>query len=157
MAKYEIKFDLDFEEDLNYDPDEQHIDINYIDDDKLLDTFSTDEKIKEFEKLYNEFEDEEDKIIFEDIDIDSNGKGKYYINVTVNKELNNEKYFAEDIIEYIFNVSNYPRVSYHLTGTTWEDYWDGYRQSPEQRTIKVDYDDSEYVRHYINLEINKLQ
>ena len=156
MNKYEITFELDFEEDLNYDPDEQHIDINYIDDDELLDTFSTDEKIKEFEKWYNEPEDEEDKIIIEDIDIDSDGEGKYYINVTINKKLNNEKSFAEDIIGYIFDVSNYPRVSYHVTGTTWEDYWDGYRQSPEQRTIKVDYDDSEYVISYTNINISKL-
>lgn len=156
MNKYEITFELDFEEDLNYDPDEQHIDINYIDDDELLDTFSTDEKIKEFEKWYNEPEDEEDKIIIEDIDIDSDGEGKYYINVTINKKLNNEKSFAEDIIGYIFDVSNYPRVSYHVTGTTWEDYWDEYRQSPEQRTIKVDYDDSEYVISYTNINISKL-
>lgn len=158
MAKYEIKFDLDFEEDLNYDPDDQYIDNISIDDDCILDAFSTDEKVKEFEDWYNEgFDNEEDYIKFEYLDCDSDDEGQYCINLTTNKPLEDEKSFAKEMIDYIFDANDYPYVSYHVSGVAYEVYWDGYRQSPEERKVNVDFDDSEYVRHYTNLEINKLQ
>ena len=57
-------------------------------------------------------------------------------------------------MHYLFE-GDWPTIKYHVSGTSWEDYWDYSSDSPEQRTINVDYDDDAYLDSYQNVTINK--
>ena len=156
MVKYKIEFDLDIEKVLDYDSDDQYVDIKEIDDYNFYKLFDGENKIKEFENWYNEDVSEDDKIEINSIDYNCNEYGECYIDVELENALKNENEFADKLLEYMFQVEDYPTVFYHVTGKEYEDYWDGYSETPRQRIINVDYDDSAYVDSYCGLTINKI-
>lgn len=155
MFKYKITFDFNIEDVLEYDDSEQYAEIIELDDDCFDKTFDTDEKIKEFENWYNDGEIEENKITIKDIVYDRADEDTGILEVTLEFELKDEKTFANELVSYLFE-GDWPSVSYHVTGTSYEDYWDYARSSPEQRTIDVDYEDSASITSYSNITINKV-
>lgn len=155
MFKYKITFDFNIEEVLEYDDSEQSAEITEIDDECFDSTFDNENKIKEFEEWYNDDLSDEEKVSIVDIVYDRDGEETGILEVTVESELKEPKIFANEIVNYLFE-GDWPKVDYHVNGTSWEDYWDYARSSPEQRTIKVDYDDSASITSYSNVTINKV-
>lgn len=156
MNKYEITFMMDVEDALEYDDSEQSAEISYIDDDCFMETFDTPKKIKEFEDWYNADESDSNKISIENIIYDSDGEGQASLEVITKEPLQDENDFATIIVDYLFD-GDYPYVHYHVTGTSYEDYWDYDRESPEQRTVEVDYDTSNSIHSYSNVTISKVE
>lgn len=154
MIKYKITFKFDIEDVLEYDDSEQTAEINEINDECFDETFNNDEKIKEFENWYNDGENEENKVIIKDINYDRADEDTGILEVTLESELKDEKTFASELVSYLFE-GDWPSVSYHVTGTSYEDYWDYARSSPEQRTVKVDYEDSANITSYSDVTITK--
>ena len=154
MVKYKITFDLDIEDSLEYDSDEQYAEIVEVNDECFDETFDTEDKINEFQDWFNDGMLENEKISIINIEYDRDGEGTCILDVTTESEIQDTNAFAEEIISYLFE-GDYPTVDYHVTGTSYEDYWDYARSSPEQRTIRVDYDDSVSIHSYSNVNITK--
>lgn len=154
MFKYKITFNFNIEDVLEYDDSEQDVEIEELDDECFDNVFDTDKKIKEFEEWYNDGLDNEDKVSIHDIIYDRDGENIGILEVTTNTELKEPKIFADELVTYLFE-GDWPTVNYHVFGTSYEDYWDYARSSPEQRTIKVDYDDSASITSYSNVTITK--
>lgn len=156
MFKYRVRFKLDIEDALEYDDSEQYAEITEIDDECFDKTFDTDEKIKEFENWYNDgYDSSSEKINVKNIVYDRQDEDTGILEVTLNDKLKDEKTFADELVTYLFE-GDYPTVRYHVTGTTYEDYWDYHRDSPEQRTVNVDYEDSTNVHSFSNVEIEEI-
>ena len=155
MVTYKITFEFDIENSLEYDSDEQSVDISLLDDKCFDKVFDTKEKINEFQNWFNDGLSENEKIIINNISYDKNGYDEGILKVTLESELKDEKTFADEIVNYMFEGDT-PRVQYQVTGTSYEDYWDYNRESPEQRTVNVDYEDYGYINSYKNVNINKL-
>ena len=153
--KYNITFDFNIDDALEYDEDDQNVNIININDDCFNETFDTKDKINKFQDWFNEAEPEESKISINNIIYDGfDGEGN--LEVTLNSELQDEEEFAKSIVSYLFD-NDWPKVTYRVSGTGWEDYWDYATTSPGQRDISVDHDDSAYVTSYLNIKIQKVQ
>ena len=155
MVKYEIRFKLDIEEALEYDKSEQSVEIINIDDTCFDKAFDSKDKIQEFENWWNESaisEDEKIKVL--DITYDRDGEDIGILTITLTSKLNSddEKILMDESVYYLFSL-DYPKIYYHVTGTSFEDYWDYHRSTPEQRTINVDYDDNTYISEYSDVSM----
>ena len=154
MVKYKITFKFDIEKSLEYsNVYDEKIEIEELNDTCFDSVFNTDEKIKEFEEWYNNGLDD-DKISVNDIIYNKEGEDIGVLEVSLNSELKEPKIFANEIIDYLFE-GECPTVNYHVVGTTSEDYWDYRKDAPEQRSRKVEYDDSADVNSYSNVTITK--
>ena len=154
MFKYKITFNFNIKEALEYDNVEQDVEIEEIDDECFNDAFNTNKKIKEFEEWYNTSLNDEDKISINSIVYNRDEEDMGILKVTTNNELKEPKIFADELVSYLFD-GDWPTVKYHVGGTSSEDYWDYSRNSPEQRTINVDYTDSASITSYLNVTITK--
>ena len=154
MVKYRIAFDFDLDEILDQADYDHHIAVIELNDDCFYELFKTKEDIRKFEEWYNDGLDNEDKVSIDDIIYDRDGDDIGILEVTTNTELKEPKIFADELVTYLFE-GDWPTINYHVFGTSYEDYWDYARSSPEQRTIKVDYDDSASITSYSNVTITK--
>lgn len=155
MIKYEISFNFDIENVLEYDSDEQNVEILEIDDDCFDKTFDTKEKIKEFQNWFNEGLTEDEKISIINIRYERDGEDVGILEVLLKSELEDTTTFANEIVNYLFE-GDYPRLRYHLTGNTVEDYWDYQRDTPEQRLVKLDTEEYANIYRYNNVSIKKI-
>lgn len=155
MVKYKITFDFDLEEPMSYD-DDYSVDILDFDDSSFYDIFDSKEKIKEFENWWNDGSDsDEDKINVIDLyyEGDYDESGEVYI--TLENEYKDLEDLKTNILDYLFD-NDWPTLRVQITGDSYEDYWDYARSSPEQRSIKVDYEEDFAISHYKNAKIVKL-
>lgn len=165
MYKYKITFDvnIDYEEKFDYDSDCQNLKISYVDDDEFLKFFNSNKDVKEYEDSYNDYvKNENDKVkllniyvnevYFDDYAETINGE----IIVETEIPINNEKQFAEDLVDYICE-NNQLGVDYHVTGESWEDDWDYMHGEYTQTQIPVDYEETEKIYiHGENIKIDKI-
>lgn len=157
MFKYLIKFKFDLEDALQYDEEDQQVDILDFDDSVLDHTFDTNEKIKSFEDWYNEdiAKDESEKINLKHVIYDRESDDIGLLEITTEKEINNKETFANTIVEYLFDASSI-KIEYHVSGDSYEDYWNYRSDSPDQRNIEVDYDDMGYIDSYYDVTIEQI-
>lgn len=155
MAKYEITFKFDIEEILNYDEDEQAVEIDFFDDDCFHEAFDTNEKIKELEEYLNDIQIENENIVINDIYYNGEDEDLGVVIVDLKDKLQNPEKFANEIVSYLFD-GECPMVKYHVEGTTSEPYWDHIHSTSRERGIKVSYDDSGTVKDYYKVKIKEI-
>ena len=155
MVKYKIMFTLDIEDSLEYDSDEQNAEILEIDDSCFDETFDNKEKIQEFQNWFNDGLSDTEKISLIDIKYTRDEDEICILEVTSESEIDDKETFANELVYYLFE-GDYPIVKYHISGTTYEDYWNYHVDSPDQRPINVDYDTSNEIHSYSKLNIQKI-
>lgn len=154
--KYLIKFDFDLSNILDKEDDDSTVEILELNDDCFEKVISSSDDIKEFEEWYNDGVEPDEYISVKDISYERQYDYVGKITVVLNNEIVGDKDdFAKAVVEYFFETE-WPIVEYNISGTTYEDYWDYYRSSPEQRDVKFDYDDKESVSSYDNVTITQL-
>lgn len=155
MAKYKITFDFNLDEIMDYD-DDVHVNIQEIDDQVFYNAFSSKEKVQEFEEWYNKDADSNEEII-KVIDIEYEGdydtSGIVYVNLE--SDYKYPDILKDNILNYLFDI-DYPIVEVEISGTTYEDYWDYKKDSPEQRTVKFDNIETYSITSYNNAKIVKI-
>lgn len=152
MIKYKITFDFNIENVLEYDSDEQGVDILEIDDIAFRKAFDTNDKIKEFQDWYNNGLSEDKQISIINIKYDNDFGETGVLYVTLKTKLEDELTFAKEIVDYLFE-DDLPRVNYHVHGNAYDDYWNYHKDSPDQKTVEVDYDDWASIDSYSNVTI----
>lgn len=151
MAKYKISFDYDFSEVEEHD-DDAVVDINWFDTENFGTEFDSSDGIAEFEEWYNDGAD--NPIHFEDIMFDSDDETGY-LDVTTDKDIDDLKSFAEEIVGYLFDGDS-PRVSANFSGTGYVMDWSYTRDEPYERKTQFDYDEIFSITSYNNLKFEKV-
>lgn len=154
--KYLIKFDFDLSDVLDKQDDDCNIEILELNDECFDKVISDSNDIKEFEDWYNDGVEQNEQISVKDISYERQDDYVGGITIILNNELAGDKEtFAKAVVEYFFET-DWPTVEYNASGTTYEDYWDYARSSPEQRDVKFDYNDSESISSYDNVTITNV-
>ena len=158
MVKYRITFDFDLDEILDQADSDHHIDIIELNDDCFYELFKTKEDIQKFEEWYNDGATSEDEKI-KVIDVDYEGDYDYssIIDITLENEISNNElnYLKDGILDYIFDLK-YPTLYTNEYGYSYEMYWNGSRQEPDERKVNFDYDETYSISQYKNDKIVKL-
>lgn len=155
MVNYKISFNFNLE-DLSTDNSEDKIDIEILEiDDSCFDDIINDStKIKEFENIYNENLDDENKVSILNVTYDKFEEEVGILKVTTKSELKEPKMFAEELVNYMFE-EECPTVYYNISGTVTEPYWDYTKSSSDERNKNIDYEDSISIDKFFNVTINE--
>ena len=152
MFKYIITFDYDFDED-DIDHGDLDVEILDIDTTDLEEEFKKVEDVKKFEKWYNA--DAKNKIVINAIEIkgyDDNA----VINIECENEIKDKEDFAEELMDYLYEVDIQPKVTFHLFGTESEIIWNPILQGPGEKSYVVDEDGEQRISQYKNLVIKEV-
>lgn len=158
MVKYKISFKFDLDEILDQVDSDHSIDIEELDDQCFMDLFETKKDIKEFEDWYNDGVDTEDeKIKVIDIVYDGCYETDSEIEITLENELQESELnnLKDMLMEYMFDT-DYPVLRTYEYGTTYEPYWNGYRQEPDERKVSFEFNETYSISDYKNVKIVKL-
>lgn len=150
MYKYKITFKFDIDGALSDVNDDYDIDIEEFDDSCFDEVFNSSEKIKEFEKWYDE------QLNISEIDYTADAEDIGVLIVTMQNKPNNEKDFAKEIVYYLFE-SDWPEIKYRVTGTGYEDYWDYWKDTHGQRDVEIDYTESTSIISFSDVTIQLIQ
>lgn len=78
-----------------------------------------------------------------------------YLDVTTDKDIDDLKSFAEEIVGYLFDGDS-PRVSANFSGTGYVMDWSYTRDEPYERKTQFDYDETFSITSYNNLKFEKV-
>lgn len=149
MVNYLITFKYDFSE-FEYDED-VNVEIVWFECDEFEKEFNSIKDVKEFEEWYNEGNVEEQVDIVDIVFKTDEEKG--YITVTLENELKNEKDFANEIVDYVFEADP-PTICVNFSGSAYYMDWNGY--GPVERKQSFDQDEMFTIDKYTDVEIKKL-
>ena len=154
MVKYKITFEFDIDEILDQ-ADNVSIEIEELNDKSYYDAFSSKEKIKKFESWFNAAESDNEKIQVFDIKYEGDYDNGGIVVITLESEYEDLDMLKESILDYLFDI-DWPTITAKVSGTTYEDYWDYKRSSPEQRSIDFDTIETYAISSYKNDKISKI-
>lgn len=155
MFKYKISFEFDLDDVFRYDGDNQHTEINDIDDDCFQKAFSSKENINEFEEWFNDGLKDEDKISVISIKYNPYNELNGELLVTLSYKLKDMQSFAKELVNYLFEGDT-PLVNYHVNEINYKDDWDYHNDSHIQKRVEMEYDDSASIDSYKNVKIIEL-
>ncbi len=158
MVKYKVTFEFDLDDILDQVDSDHHIDIEELDDQCFFNLFKSKDDIKQFEDWYNDSaESDDEKIKVNDIIYDGDYETESEIEIILENEIpeSEEENLKDGILDYMFD-SDYPTLRTYEYGTSYEMYWNGARQEPDERKYSFEYDESYSISQYKNDKIVKL-